>query len=243
MQATIQMQLAAQRVAHENARLKSLLNEVGVSDETIGTWLSKNASSDDDGNCCPSLKLPTQTTVQEQTLAHRPEAGKVPEEPRNVERAASSSSSLSGTCTSGDLRSQKSSSVPPESSIPQSDTSPKQICASSCKKNSLLFQTLKPATAPCRLLAPATDNATADFMQSPALSRVEQQIHNGDELETHSHGGIECSTAYKTLMQYATSQDKMDRITAALDYGCTPDGAGGCKVKSNVMWKILDEEC
>lgn len=43
-------------------------------------------------------------------------------------------------------------------------------------------------------------------------------------------------------MQYATSDEKMDKIAAALESGCTLSAAGGCKVKKSVVWTVLDEE-
>jgi hypothetical protein len=44
------------------------------------------------------------------------------------------------------------------------------------------------------------------------------------------------------LIQYATSEEKMDKIAVALESGCTPSATGGCKVKKSVVWKLLDEE-
>jgi hypothetical protein len=52
--------------------------------------------------------------------------------------------------------------------------------------------------------------------------------------------GVECSKAYKMLIHYATSEEKMDDIAKALETGCTPMKGGGCKVKSSTILRTLD---
>jgi len=44
-------------------------------------------------------------------------------------------------------------------------------------------------------------------------------------------------------MQYANSEEKMDKIAQALEEGCTPSGEGGCRVKKSTIWKALDDAC
>jgi hypothetical protein len=187
IQATIHMQLAAQRVAHENAKLRSLLEEVGVCDKTIEAWLSKNASSNDSDHCRPLLKAQVGKTAQELIPAHHPNAEEPRKKSSNVDRA----SSLLGPCTGGqDLYPQGPSSIPAESSTSNGEASPKQICASSCKENSSVFQIRKPATAPCRLLTSLGDNATVDTMQFPPPLRPVDQPDDGDELGANSGNGV-----------------------------------------------------
>jgi hypothetical protein len=55
------------------------------------------------------------------------------------------------------------------------------------------------------------------------------------------NGDVECSRAYQMVMPFATSNDKMEAISLKLKEGCSIDKErGGCKVKANVMWEVLD---
>jgi hypothetical protein len=97
--------------------------------------------------------------------------------------------------------------------------------------------------APCKLVTLLAKNPAADVTQVQLSAESDNQPRNISNSDDCKSDGIECSTAYKMLMQYATSEEKMDRIAAALESGCTPSGTGGCKVKKSVVWTALDEEC
>ena len=45
------------------------------------------------------------------------------------------------------------------------------------------------------------------------------------------------------LMQFATTEAKLDTIAHALESGCVPNKGpgGGCKVRNEVVWKALDD--
>jgi hypothetical protein len=52
---------------------------------------------------------------------------------------------------------------------------------------------------------------------------------------------VECSRAHQMVMPFATSNYKMETISLKLKEGCVIDKkCGGCKVKANVMWEILE---
>ena len=54
-------------------------------------------------------------------------------------------------------------------------------------------------------------------------------------------GDVECSKAYNMVMPFATSNDKVEAISQKLKDGCVVDKkCGGCKVKANVMWEVLE---
>lgn len=56
-----------------------------------------------------------------------------------------------------------------------------------------------------------------------------------------TNGDVECSKAYQMVMPFATSNLKMEALSQKLKEGCVVDKkCGGCKVKANVMWEILD---
>ncbi|KAF2421112.1 hypothetical protein EJ08DRAFT_683112 [Tothia fuscella] len=237
MQATIAMQLTAQRVASENVRLRSFLRELGISDTIVESWVSKDTSAGTKP-LCPGSKPQMEKMVKGTALSNQQEAERAEV---NFENTSQAESSSSGTC----IRRPESRSAGPSFGPVRSNTlnkeTPNQVCARSCKEQAPQSQketrNLATAVPPCRQMLSPAEKA----LLSSRLSN--QSAAGDDELEIDGSDGVECSTAYRTLMQYATSQDKMDRITAALDYGCTPSGGGGCKVKSSVMWKVLDDEC
>ena len=52
---------------------------------------------------------------------------------------------------------------------------------------------------------------------------------------------VECARAYNMVMPFATSNDKVEAISQKLKDGCVVDKkCGGCKVKANVMWEVLE---
>jgi hypothetical protein len=98
-----------------------------------------------------------------------------------------------------------------------------------------------PVTAPCKLLTLLAENPTADITQVPALTSSERGCGSNGTLD--GLDGVECGVAYKMLMQYATSEEKMDEIAQALEEGCTLSEGGGCRVRKSVVWKVLDGAC
>jgi hypothetical protein len=45
------------------------------------------------------------------------------------------------------------------------------------------------------------------------------------------------------LMQFATTEDKLDTVAHALENGCVANNGpgGGCKVPNKVVWEMLDD--
>lgn len=85
---------------------------------------------------------------------------------------------------------------------------------------------------PCKVLTQLAQNPSADVTQ-PSLG--------GQNPADDETGGVECSKAHKMLMQYATSEEKIDIISQALESGCTKKAGGGCKVRNEAIWKAIDE--
>ncbi len=88
---------------------------------------------------------------------------------------------------------------------------------------------------PCKVLTHLAENPSADITQMPVKTDSKAISCNGD--------GVECSSAYRMLMQYATSEEKLDTISRALEGGCTANKGpgGGCRVQNKVIWKALDD--
>ncbi|PVI08323.1 hypothetical protein DM02DRAFT_607768 [Periconia macrospinosa] len=119
-----------------------------------------------------------------------------------------------------------------------------QECEGTSPKSHLASSDPNSARAPCKVLTLLSKNPGADITQVPLSKQAgKQPCEIGKPGGCSSTDGVECSSAYRMLMQYATSQEKMDKIAVALESGCTPSVGGGCEVKKSVVWRVLDEEC
>jgi hypothetical protein len=79
-------------------------------------------------------------------------------------------------------------------------------------------------------------NPQADLTQIP-LPNKETDANGHNELDD----GVGCSKAYQILIQYATTEEKLETVAFALERGCVKGPGGGCKVQNETMWKALDE--
>ncbi|OCK98352.1 uncharacterized protein K441DRAFT_604248 [Cenococcum geophilum 1.58] len=172
-----EVQLAAQRVTRENAKLRDLLRRTGYTDDTINAWVREDRCLYGAERHQLVLELTSEKSVQKVVSAYKSQRERKLKA-RNI----------------------------------------------SVKEGKPVL--MKIAGAPCKLLTLLAKN--------PATNIIKPEDCSSDS--------IECSTAYKILMQYATSDEKMDKIAAALESGCTLSAAGGCKVKKSVVWTVLDEE-
>ncbi|EPE26799.1 hypothetical protein GLAREA_02713 [Glarea lozoyensis ATCC 20868] len=75
--------------------------------------------------------------------------------------------------------------------------------------------------------------------QDPSTD-VTQSMQEDDMIEEES-GGVECSRAHAMLMQFATTEEKLDVVSEALEQGCVGKKGGGCKVLNEALWKAMDE--
>lgn len=93
----------------------------------------------------------------------------------------------------------------------------------------------QPST-PCRLLTRLAANPSSDVSHILAASDTESKPDNAE-------GGVTCESAYKLLMRYATSEEKLNALARALEDGCVPDSGGGCKVKHESISEALLDIC
>jgi hypothetical protein len=89
--------------------------------------------------------------------------------------------------------------------------------------------------APCKLISRLAEDPNTDITQ----------ILVGDH-ETDKPApidGVECSKAYRMLMQFGTTEEKLDKISQALEVGCTANEEphGGCRVRNEIIWKAIDD--
>jgi hypothetical protein len=96
----------------------------------------------------------------------------------------------------------------------------------------------------CKLLTRLAESPAADITQIPAATT------SGSDEESHQEAGVspgegsvKCRKAYEMLIQYATTESKMDAVAQVLENSCTKNGKGGCGVRSEVILQALDKIC
>ncbi|KAH7112567.1 hypothetical protein B0J11DRAFT_542600 [Dendryphion nanum] len=240
VQVTHEVQLAAQRVTRENAKLRDLLRRTGYTDEVIGAWIREDGCLHGVGRPQPVLRQPSGETVLKGTPACATQRRRTLNA-RNISvkdrELGLVTASEDGECLTR---------VSPrsvESRIEKLNGAPTERHTEICTNASSLSGYQDSTIVPCKLLTLLAKDPTADITQVSLSTQSDTQPCEASMTEACSSGGIECSTAYKMLMQYATSDKKMDKIAMALESGCTLSAAGGCNVKKSVIWAVLDEEC
>jgi hypothetical protein len=236
VQATKEVQLAAQRVTRENVKLRDLLRRTGYTNSAIDAWIR-------DDECLHGAERPR--------LVVESLAG---EEAQNVTQACASQrfrklDSPNVKRTEGTKASKKAlegeeyptASAHVDLRSGSLEVSPTQVSAATSKSSSQQPQRLDKLGAPCKLVTLLAENPAADITQVSLSTISENQLCERNKPDNSD--GIECSAAYDMLMRHATSGEKMDRIAAALESGCTPSATGGCSVKKSVVWRTLDQEC
>lgn len=236
LQATKEVQLAAQRVTRENAKLRDLLRRTGYTEDAIDAWVREDG-------CLHGAERP-QLVIKPLPEKGVQKVASVCESQRERKLGPQNANAMEGE--SVPMKISESGEGSAEASIPVklgSKISPTQVSAAIFKTSSPPPQHPDSAGAPCKLVTLLAKNPAADITQVPLPTESVIQSCQTSKPEDCNIDGIECSTAYNMLMHYATSGERMDRIAAALESGCTPSAAGGCKVKKSVVWRTLDEEC
>ncbi|KXJ96204.1 hypothetical protein Micbo1qcDRAFT_158423 [Microdochium bolleyi] len=239
VQATREVQLAAQLVDRENASLRQLLNLAGFRHEEISAWLRLVSSSGEPGPawraCVAKARDCARHHAASQGATTGPADARLPSRlspvrstddpdgekpsPSSQDRAATGHTPPTRHCT---------------------PCQPERSCPSVASPSfSAKMPSVPRVNPPCRLLSYLEQNPGADLTQvpvNPGDTDAVLQIGDGEV-------GVECGRAYEMLMRYATTEDKMDTIAQALEAGCKPDGGGRCAVKREVVWQVLDGMC
>lgn len=238
IQVTKEVQLAAQRVTRENAKLRDLLRRTGYTDDVIDAWVREDGCLHGAERLQPVLESMAGTNLQKAPSACDSQRGReLQAQSVSVKEAKPAPMKMpeSGECL---IKSSSPRELPNE----ESEVSTAQVSAAVRPKSSSRSRHSESAVAPCKLLTLLAMNPAADLTQVP-LSESDNQLYKATESDDDNADGVECSTAYTMLLHHATSHKKMDRIAASLESGCTPSSAGGCKGKKSVVWRVLDEEC
>lgn len=256
IEATKEVQLAARKVAAENGRLRELLRLAGFADEDIDVWTKREQCGDkmDTKDCTRKREIeqkarlraaftagPKGLTPEEKTC---PSMKNIREgefraaETRNIPRNADTPSSTEKPLAEpGSLNASPDSDATMDAcltALPSgAPPAPQAGSAGTCPSGG------REVRSPCKLLSLLAENPAADITQVPVHPSAVDPLQD----TAHRDGDVECGKAYEMLMQYATSEEKMDYVSRTLEAGCTSTGQGGCAVKKKVIWEALDSMC
>jgi hypothetical protein len=249
--ATAQVQLAARRVVEENKRLRDLLQLAGFTANDIDLW-AKNEHGE---NKAGGTDCARRREIEQKARLCATFAVGYKELCMERENAASSQKDerrskieVAGTvpeCTNTSSNTMEPIVAPKAHQSPHS-TAETATCPSSPTAGATAAAQAEACTSrsevvrPCKLLSLLAENPSADITQVTAHPR---SIDPPAATTQDEGGDVECGKAYEMLMQYATSEKKMDYIARALEAGCTPTKPGACAVKKKVIWEALDNMC
>jgi hypothetical protein len=111
------------------------------------------------------------------------------------------------------------------------------FCQKACANKTLEFTPeikfdVSSRLPPCKVLTRLAENPNADITQS---------VETDEPHDEKDDDGVECSKAHSMLMQFATTEEKLDTISLALERGCVGKKSGGCKVRNEAIWKAMDD--
>ncbi|KIW13671.1 hypothetical protein PV08_08862 [Exophiala spinifera] len=226
-----EVQVAAQKVVNENARLRALLQVSGVEDKVIESWLHGDETCARARYMDNALSLPSSISTP---MLLAPVSAK-------------SCDLIKGPCSE---RQQTSSKSTQTCSTLRSTPSPPQACRNDAQKPVTTLRVGEDSASTCHVSSPLNKSDPSRMNvseQSPRCMTISHvlglpniQSENPADGEIAS-GDVECTRAYQMVMPFATSTDKVDTISMKLKQGCVRDKKnGGCKVKADVMWEILE---
>lgn len=274
VQATKEVQRAAQHVILKNGRLRDLLRLAGFSDADIDSWLGAGYGGSGGGANESSCDRQSQIAQKARRCATALAACQGDETaerewmPPSSEIASEKGpaktvvvSGMAGTSHYPDaddaLADDGSQSNTCGRSVTGSEAAMTHIPIASlltvsreynapipgAEKSSRTCHSDKPTIPSCKLLTRLAENPAADLRQvTPVPPSAGEELHQ-DADASHGGGGIECRKAYDMLIQYTTTEEKMDTVARALERGCTKNRKGGCAVKVDVVLQVLDEMC
>jgi hypothetical protein len=122
----------------------------------------------------------------------------------------------------------------PSKSCQRSDKS-RQSCQSCPDTESHKVSPTSRRSAPCKLISRLAEDPNTDITQ---ILVADQETDQPAPID-----GVECSKAYRMLMQFGTTEEKLDKISQALEEGCTVNEGpyGGCRVRNTIIWRAIDD--
>ncbi|DAA76581.1 TPA_exp: Uncharacterized protein A8136_7258 [Trichophyton benhamiae CBS 112371] len=255
VQATVEVQAAARHVAEENRYLRELCFVAGLSRQTVEEWLQRKRQLETErqGPCQQRCNMDVASRTSDRTKQDIDPSTQKDDVPHLDTPSATSSQQCSGQFDSNDkIRILDASEAPIVSVPPANSQTPSKAELSSCIESSssrscqqrqvgksTCNKGLPPRTLPpCKILTRLAAEPHTDIAQLTATSDDGlDSVQAGDE--------ISCSRAHQLLMQYATSEEKLDAIAEVLENGCVPNAGpeGGCKIRGSTISQALLDLC
>ncbi|KAK3681378.1 hypothetical protein B0T22DRAFT_540249 [Podospora appendiculata] len=275
VQATKEVQLAAQQVVLENGRLRGLLQLVGFTDAEIDGWRAGcdvhggddlNASSCDQqlhlqvtqkaqqcatalaaSHCQGSADRKCMTAPGDSEVASENKKGPVQMTDKLDYASTNDGSRPKAFYPSPNSEAETTNPLPTTGVVTtrREDDGPVLEAENTRSSHTSRNDNLNRQTVPsCKILTRLAENPAADITQVPITSTPNRdEEENQDADAPHGEDGIKCRKAYDMLIQYATTEEKMDTVARVLESGCTENGKGGCAVRSKIILQALDDIC
>ncbi|PWW73105.1 hypothetical protein C7212DRAFT_366004 [Tuber magnatum] len=192
VQATVEMQKSARKVARDNERLRKLLTTIGVDEDVISGWR------------------------EDQEVSYRV-VNKSKAEDGESDVGGQTKKCPVGACKPGTAKCQ-------ELTLPPTECDPPTPSAPCLSK------------APCKLARALAADPRTDITQLPIPAESEADAKTTSDKTA-------CGKAAQMLLQFATSDEKLQALAGILEEGCVQDGNGGCSVENKVMLEALDGVC
>ncbi|RPA98346.1 hypothetical protein L873DRAFT_1687529 [Choiromyces venosus 120613-1] len=106
-----------------------------------------------------------------------------------------------------------------------------------CKSNPPTPPAPCQSKTPCKLARALAADPHTDITQ------LSIPAANSEADEETASDKTPCAKAAQMLLQFATSDEKLQALAGILDEGCVQNGKGGCSVKNKVMLEALDGVC
>lgn len=250
VRASIEIQCAAKKVAEENIYLRELLLATGIDCSTINDWITQKGSCNDVKNvgrsCCHEIAIGD--SICNKGKQRDPSSAPLSQPQGSLPPNKSCQSSSSPLSDPIPKSTDRSLAITEDSRITDRFSSPARNKSTlengqenGCHDAGVLpspqgERSPPPPSAPCKLLTRLAANPGLDVSMILAGAETEQKIDSAE-------GGLSCESAYKLLMRYATSDERIETLARSLEEGCVPDSGGGCKVKSETVSQALLDIC
>ncbi|KAF4211311.1 hypothetical protein CNMCM5878_002848 [Aspergillus fumigatiaffinis] len=247
VEATVEVQIAARRVAEENQHLRTLLNQLGASNEAISGWLKQRTENP---------MSPNASGHQQQLNSGVLVASEVrtEEKPYPQWEGHGSGKRESGTNNSNNEGNENRRQCQPlmaTEMVSPDDIPEGESYASGKDKSPAASKTVSASSNNCSLINPTREKERLKCSPSRQAQvkhtreRPPQQRSSApyEPDPGNTQDGVPCSVAYSLLRQHATSEEKIDALARVLEEGCVPDRDGGCRVKHKMVAQALVDVC
>ena len=256
VQATIEVQLSARKVMHENRRLRDLLHHSGYSDEAIKSWVTRSEDNaenlglldrgpclkqlqDEAGNQIDSTNINDGASKENlcqgskaQCVTTSTESGQDSRPVRTCSKSSESSCRREAFQTTTKLpQLVEHEHLIGGAALPADETvqtcQQDSVAGQSCLNRSSGNVSLLEASSTKQRIAPCKVLKHLAAHPEADISELSIEPDEGEADSDRVDAGVPCSQAYQMLIRYATTESKFDAVAQALEEGCMPNAAPG----------------